>query len=254
MQVYDSDVNPIPTACITIEDANMFDRLELNGERIRIQLFMSAKLNPDAVSRNTVAEITGSVYPEQVVLVSGHMDSWDVGQGAMDDGGGAFVSWQALTTIKALGLKPKRTIRLVMWTDEESGGVGSQQYYMRHKGTADNVSILFESDEGVFLPYGIQFTGSSEAKDIMKQIGSLLVSINGSEVYDDGGGTDVDWWRNDKVPTASLANHNENYFWYHHSNGDTMDVLDPIQMNLCSAIWTVYAYVLADLDQVLPRG
>ena len=254
MQMYDSSVPAIPTACITIEDADMFDRLELNGERLRIQLYMPAKSYPNAISRNTVAEITGSVYPEQVVLVSGHLDSWDVGQGAMDDGGGAFVSWQALTTIRSLGLTPKRTLRLVMWTDEESDGVGSQQYYETHKSSANDMSILFESDEGVFLPYGIQFTGSPEAKAIMKQIGQLLKSINGSEVYDSGGGTDVDWWREDKVPTASLANHNENYFWYHHSNGDTMDVLDPVQMNLCSAIWTVYAYVLADIDQILPRG
>ena len=141
-----------------------------------------------------------------------------------------------------------------MWTDEEAGGVGSQQYYQLHRGNANDYSILFESDEGVFLPYGIQFSGSPEAKAIMQQIGQLLVSINASEVYDNGGGTDVDWWREEKVPTASLANHNEHYFWYHHSNGDTMDVLDPEEMNLCSAVWAVYAYVLADLDDVLPGG
>ena len=254
MQEYDSNVPKIPTACITIEDADMLDRLELDGERLRIQLNMPAKTNPMVTSRNTVAEIKGSTYPDQVVVVSGHLDSWDVGQGAMDDGGGAFISWQALTTIKALGLTPKRTLRLVLWTDEEFGGVGSQQYYERHKDEASNISILFESDMGVFLPYGIQFTGSPETKAIMQEIGKLLTSINSSEVYDNGEGTDINWWRNDKVPIASLANHNEHFFWFYHFNGDTMDVLDPVEMNLCSAVWTVYAYVLADIDQVLPRG
>ena len=254
LQDYDSSVTPIPSACITIEDANMLDRLERAGERLSIRLSMEAENLPMVSSRNTVAEITGSTYPEQIVVVSGHLDSWDVGQGAMDDGGGAFISWQALSIIKGLGLTPKRTLRLVMWTDEESGGVGSQQYYQLHRNKSDNYSILFESDLGVFLPYGIQFSGSPEAKAIMQQIGQLLVSINASEVYDNGSGTDVDWWRADKVPTASLANHNEHYFWYHHSHADTMDVLDPVEMNLCSAVWAVYAYVLADIDNVLPRG
>ena len=254
LQDYDSSVIPIPSACITIEDANMLDRLERAGERLSIRLSMEAENLPMASSRNTVAEITGSTYPEQVVVVSGHLDSWDVGQGAMDDGGGAFISWQALSIIKGMGLTPKRTLRLVMWTDEESGGVGSQQYYQLHRNKSENYSILFESDEGVFLPYGIQFSGSPEAKAVMEQIGQLLVSINASEVYDNGGGTDVGWWRADKVPTASLANHNEHYFWYHHSHADTMDVLDPVEMNLCSAVWAVYAYVLADIDNVLPRG
>ena len=106
---------------------------------------MEAQNLPPVVSRNTVAEVIGSKYPEQVVLVSGHLDSWDVGQGAMDDGGGAFVSWQALSAIKHLGLRPKRTVRLVMWTDEENDGVGSQQYYQLHKVNASNYSIMFDS-------------------------------------------------------------------------------------------------------------
>ena len=253
MQVYNDSFPKIPTACITVEDAEMFDRMQSRGTRIRIHLYMGAENLNFTLSRNTVAEIVGSVYPEQVVVVSGHLDSWDVGQGAMDDGGGAFISWQALSIIRQLGLKPKRTIRLVMWTDEEAGGVGSLGYYNAHQNDSDNFSVLFESDEGVFTPYGIQFTGSVDAKAIMVQIGSLLKSINSSEVYDYGGGTDVNYWLNKGVPVASLANHNEKYFWFHHSDGDTMAVLDPIEMNLCSAVWAVYAYVLSAIDDLLPR-
>ena len=253
-QHYQQGVHQIPTACITEEDAEMFERMDRRGTRMRIHLYMGAENLNKTKSRNTVAEVSGSVHPEQVVLVSGHLDSWDVGQGAMDDGGGAFISWQALTIVKQLGLKPKRTLRLVLWTDEEDDGVGSLAYHQAHKAEAGNYSILFESDEGVFTPYGIQFTGSAKAKAVMQEIGKLLTSINSSTVYDNGGGTDVNWWQQEGVPTGSLANHNERYFWFHHSDGDTMAVLDPIEMNLCSAVWTVYAYILADMDDLLPRS
>ena len=254
VQEYEDAKVKIPTACITIEDAEMFARMQQRGDSIRIFMYMGAQNLNQSISRNTVAEIKGSMYPEQIVVVSGHLDSWDVGQGAMDDGGGAFISWQALTIVKNLGLRPKRTLRLVMWTDEEDGGVGAEQYYQQHKGEAGNFSILFESDIGVFTPYGMQFTGSDEAKAVMQQIGQLVTSINVSEIYDEADGTDVNYWRQQNVPIASLANHNDKYFWFHHSNGDTIEVLDPFQMNLCSAAWTVYAYVLADIDDVLPRG
>uniref|UniRef100_A0A2K6PXN3 Carboxypeptidase Q n=1 Tax=Rhinopithecus roxellana TaxID=61622 RepID=A0A2K6PXN3_RHIRO len=135
IQEYQDGVPEIPTACITVEDAEMMSRMASRGIKIVIQLKMGAKTYPDTDSFNTVAEITGSKYPEQVVLVSGHLDSWDVGQGAMDDGGGAFISWEALSLIKDLGLRPKRTLRLVLWTAEEQGGVGAFQYYQLHKVT-----------------------------------------------------------------------------------------------------------------------
>ena len=258
-QGYEDGVVKIPTACITIEDAKMFARMQQRGERIRILLYMGAQnLNP-SISRNVVADITGHTYPEQVVVVSGHTDSWDAGQGAMDDGGGAFISWQALTIVKSLGLRPKRTLRMILWTDEEDGGVGAEQYYQKHKGDAENYRFLFESDSGVFTPYGIKFAGSDEAKAMMQQIGQLAKSINVSEIYPfDAGmdGIDVGFWRSQDVPVGSIAisNPNDKYHWFHHSNGDTMEVLDPIEMNLCSATFAVYAYIIADMNSTLPYG
>ena len=253
-QDYTEGIPKIPTACITIEDADMFDRMQQRGQELKIMLYMGAQTLPDAVSRNTVAEIVGSVYPEQVVVVSGHLDSWDVGQGAMDDGGGAFISWQALSIIKNMKLpRPKRTLRLVMWTGEESGGAGSDAYYNRHQNESANFNILFESDIGVFTPYGISFTGAPAAKAVMDEIGQLLVSINASLIDPNGGETDTGWWSKKGVPLGSLLNHHEHYFYFHHSNGDTMEVLSPEQMNLCSAVWSVFAYVLADRDDMLPR-
>ncbi|NXL81677.1 CBPQ Carboxypeptidase, partial [Leptocoma aspasia] len=189
----------------------------------------------------------------QVVLVSGHLDSWDVGQGAMDDGGGAFISWEALSLIKDLGLRPKRTLRLVLWTGEEQGGVGARQYYQLHKENISNFDIVMESDEGTFKPSGLGFSGSAEARDIVKEIMTLLQPINATDVYDTADGTDIAYWMRDGVPGASLHNDINKYFWFHHSQGDTMTVQDPNQMNLCAAVWTVVSYVIADMEDMLPR-
>uniref|UniRef100_A0A4W2HE87 Carboxypeptidase Q n=1 Tax=Bos indicus x Bos taurus TaxID=30522 RepID=A0A4W2HE87_BOBOX len=203
IQEYQKGVPKIPTACITVEDAEMMSRMASRGNRIVIQLKMGAKSYPDADSFNTVAEITGSKYPEQVVLVSGHLDSWDVGQGAMDDGGGAFISWEALSLIKDLGLRPKRTLRLVLWTAEEQGGVGSSQYYQLHKANSSNYSLVMESDLGTFLPSGLKFTGSDKARVIMEEVMSLLQPINITQVLKAGDGTDINFWIQDGVPELS---------------------------------------------------
>ncbi|XP_064363765.1 carboxypeptidase Q isoform X1 [Dromaius novaehollandiae] len=252
-QNYQPGVPQIPTACISVEDAEMMSRMSLRGTKIVVYLKMGAKTYPDSSSFNTVAEIVGSKYPEQIVLVSGHLDSWDVGQGAMDDGGGAFISWEALSLVKDLGLRTKRTLRLVLWTGEEQGGVGAEQYYQLHKENISNFDIVMESDEGTFKPMGLGFTGTDEARDIVKEIMTLLLPINVTNIYDTAEGIDIDYWMRDGVPGASLHDDISKYFWFHHSHGDTMTVQDPNQMNLCAAVWTVVSYVIADMEEMLPR-
>uniref|UniRef100_A0A8C6XCX7 Carboxypeptidase Q n=1 Tax=Naja naja TaxID=35670 RepID=A0A8C6XCX7_NAJNA len=199
-QTYESAVPKIPTACISIEDAELMARLFSRGTKIVVTLKMGAKTYPDADSFNTVAEITGSKYPEQVVLISGHLDSWDVGQGAMDDGGGAFISWEALSLIKDLGLRPKRTLRLVLWTGEEQGGIGAEQYYKLHKVNISNFDMVMESDEGTFTPTGLAFTGSLKARCIMKEIMKHLKLLNITDVFEGGGGTDINYWIHEGIP------------------------------------------------------
>lgn len=253
MQFYQEGIPKIPTACISVEDAEMMWRMSVRGENIVVFLNMSAQNLPPVISRNTIAEIKGTEYPEQVVLVSGHLDSWDVGQGAMDDGGGAFISWQALSLIKQLNLRPKRTLRLVLWTAEEFGGVGAQAYYDKHKAEADNFDLVMESDEGTFTPTGLLFSGSESARKIMAEIMTLLKPINASALDSGGGGTDIGPWMEAGVPGASLKNDNDRYFYFHHSNGDTMTVQDPTAMNLCSAVWAVVCYTVADYPDMLPR-
>ncbi|OXB79880.1 UNVERIFIED_CONTAM: hypothetical protein H355_000910 [Colinus virginianus] len=252
-QNYQSGIPQIPTACISVEDAEMMSRMSSRGTKIVVFLKMGARTYPDSISFNTLAEIVGSKYPEQIVLVSGHLDSWDVGQGAMDDGGGAFISWEALSLIKDLGLRPKRTLRLVLWTGEEQGGIGAEQYYQLHKENISNFDIVMESDEGTFKPSGLAFTGNAKARDIVREIMALLLPINITEVYDAADGTDINFWMRDGVPGASLRDDLSKYFWFHHSQGDTMTVQDPNQMNLCAAVWTVVSYIIADMEEMLPR-
>lgn len=252
-QWYQPGVPQIPTACITVEDAQMMARMVRRGQRIVVHLTMGAQTLPDVDSYNTVAEITGSKHPEQVVLLSGHLDSWDVGQGAMDDGGGVAISWEALSLIRDLGLRPKRTLRTVLWSAEEPGGVGAAQYFQQHKANISNFDLVMESDLGTFSPLGLQFTGSDKARGIMKELMKLLAPINVTSLEEHGEGTDINMWMKAGVPGASLHTADQRYFWFHHSDGDTMSVQNPEEMNLCSAVWAVVAYVVADLEEMLPR-
>lgn len=252
--IYDSTVRRIPTAAITVEDAQMMHRMQDRGERIRVKLMMSAKTMPDAPSRNVMGEIVGSEKPDEVVVFGGHIDSWDVGRGAMDDGGGVVVAWEAVKLLQRLGLKPKRTIRVVGWTNEENGGRGGQGYRDAHKAEVDKHVLAIESDGGVFKPQGFGFNGSDAAFEIVKQIGTLLDRIESGAIAKGGGGADIGPIMALGVPGMGLNVDGTKYFWYHHTEADTIDKLDPHEMALCVATMAVMAYVVADMAEPLPRA
>jgi len=228
-------------------------RFSDRGQSIILRLYMEATPLPPTVGHNVVAEIKGSTYPEQIVLVSGHLDSWDVGSGVMDDGGGAFISWSALSLVKMANLIPLRTLRLVLWSCEEFGGIGSQQYFNAHQTEAKNMDIVFESDLGVFHPLGLELTANDAATKIVAGIGQLLTSINTSAVVGGGEGTDIAPWMNVGVPGASLYNQDQTYFNYHHTRADSMLIMNTTDLDLAAATWAVFAYSIASLDAMLPR-
>ena len=251
---YDSTVTKIPAAAITVEDALMIHRMIDRGERVSVRLEMEAQLLPDVPSRNAIGEIRGSERPDEVVVLGGHIDSWDVGNGAMDDAGGLVVAWEALRLIRKLGLTPRRTIRVVGWTNEETGGRGARAYRDAHQSEADKHVLVVESDGGVFAPSGFGFTGSDSARAIARQIGGLLARIGAGNVGAAGGGADIGPMMQLGVPGASLEVDGSKYFWFHHTEADTVDKLDPAEMQRCVALMAVLAFITADLPERLPRA
>lgn len=250
---YADSVPRIPHAAITLEDADMLHHMQDRGERIVVRLQMAARTLPDAPSRNLMGELVGRERPDEVVVFGGHMDSWDVGRGAMDDGGGVVVAWEALRLLQRLGLQPRRTIRVVGWVNEENGGRGGQAYRDAHRAELGKHVLAIESDGGVFKPIGFGFSGSQAAFKLVQQVGALLAPIGADDITRGGGGADIEPIMGQGVPGMSLNTQGDRYFWYHHSPGDTVDKLDPAEMAQCVAAMAVMAYVVADLPEPLPR-
>jgi carboxypeptidase Q len=251
---YDSTVRRIPHAAISTEDADMLARMQARGDKIVVRLAMSAQTLPDVPSRNVIGEIVGREKPDEVVVMGGHIDSWDVGRGAMDDAGGVVVAWEAMRLMQKLGLRPRRTVRVVGWTNEENGLRGGNAYRDAHRAEVDRHIAAIESDGGVFKPLGFGFTGSDAGFAIVRQVGSLLDRIGAGSITRGGGGADIGPIMQLGVPGLGLNVDGTRYFWYHHSEADTVDKLDPRDVALCVATMAVMAYVLADMEETLGRN
>jgi carboxypeptidase Q len=250
---YDTTVAKIPAAALSVEDAEMLHRMQQRGEKITVTLKMAAKQLPDAPSRNVVAELRGSSKPDEVVVLGGHIDSWDVGQGAMDDGGCSVAAWEAVRLMKQLGLTPKRTVRVVMWTNEENGGRGGRAYRDAHEAELTKHSVAMECDNGVFRPNGVRFQGSGAGLAQVKLVGALLERIGASRVQTGEGEADVGPILQRGVPGLALDVDDSKYFWFHHTAADMMTVIDRADLARCVATMAVMAYVIADLDQPIAR-
>jgi carboxypeptidase Q len=248
---YAPDAPQIPAAAISAEDAEMLQRMQNRGTTIRVRLKMEAKFLPDADSFNVVGEIRGRERPEEVVVLGGHFDSWDVGTGSTDDGGGCVVTWEALRLMKKLGLRPRRTVRVVLWTNEENGLRGGQAYLERYRNDLANHVLMMESDSGVFRPTGFGFSGSDPARARLNEIATLLRGIQADRISPSGGGADIGpSVEAGKLPAMSLEV-DGNYFLIHHTPADTVDKIDPMDMSRASAAIGVMAYVIAEMPERL---
>jgi carboxypeptidase Q len=251
---YADDAPKIPAAAATAEDADMIAHLVAQGT-VRLHLVLTPQTLPDAVSYNVIADIKGSEHPEQVVIVSGHLDSWDLGTGAIDDGAGVAVAMQTAQLVKQLALRPRRTIRVVAWMNEENGQVGGRTYAKDYASEIPNHYAAIESDRGAGHPLGFDLVARPEALPMLTPISEVLRSSGAglSRMVDDPE-TDVSFLSAAGVPAFGLWQDTRTYFNYHHTPADTLDKVNPTELAENAAVMAVLAYGLANLPKPLPRN
>lgn len=242
---YSEGIPQIPTAAITLEDAEMLARMQARGEKIVVKLAMEAKTLPDAPSANVLAEWRGREKPDEIVVLGGHLDSWDVGQGAHDDGGGCLACWEAVRLMKQLDLRPRRTVRLCLFTNEENGTRGGNAYRDQHKG--ETHVLGFEADGGVGAPIGFGLTTKTPGGlERARELARLLEPLGAGDVKEGGGGADVGPLGETGVPTMGLLNDMSLYWNIHHTPADTFDKIDLKALQKCVAAVAVMIYGIAD--------
>lgn len=242
----------IPAAALSIEDAEMIARLQERGIPVRLRLRMEARDEGLVPSANVVAELRGRERPEEIVLIGGHLDSWDVGQGALDDGGGSVTCMEVLNVLRKLDLRPRRTIRVVLFTNEENGLAGGRQYAEDHKDELHNHVAAIEHDSGVFQPQGfgvslLEEERTNKAVERLAEIMKLLEPIGPMKATKGGGGADISPMRPAGVPMLGGDVDGATYFDYHHTHADTIDKIDPKLLDKNVAAMAVTAYVLAEM-------
>jgi carboxypeptidase Q len=251
---YGQGVPPIPAASVTAEDADRIARLRARNVPVRLRLMMEARTEPDAASANVVGELRGRERPQEIVLLGGHIDSWDVGAGASDDGVGCIVTWEAARLMAKLGIRPRRTVRIVLWTNEENGLRGANGYATKHAAQAADHVFALESDSGVFEPASIGFSGSSTARTLVREIGSLLTPLGLSEIVGGGGGADIGpIAQAGNAPMMAYLGNPARYFAIHHTPADTVERITPEEVSKAAAAIAVLAYVVADMPERLPK-
>lgn len=251
---YSDGAPRIPAAAVTIEDALLIQRLVDAGNAVTVHLEMDGRTLPDADSANVIGEIPGRVKPDEVVVIGGHLDSWDVGTGAQDDGSGCITALEAAHLILEAGLRPRRTLRVVFWTNEENGGAGGQAYReWIGEGVKNHVAAI-EMDGGAERPLGFGLTANGDMQGMLaraSEIGSLLRGIDAGSVQSGGGGADIAPLMRDGVPGFAVRTVGTRYFEWHHTRADTIDKVNIEDLRANIAAMAVMAYVLADMPESL---
>lgn len=248
---YEASDPKIPAAAITYEDATLIQRLTDAGTPVTVHLYMEARMLPDADSANVMGEITGRERPEEIVVMGGHIDSWDVGAGAQDDGGGIMASLEAAVLIKKLNLRPRRTLRVVFWTNEENGSAGAHGYREMVGDKIHNYVAGIEMDGGAERPVGFGVSPGGPVLAKVQDIGRLLQPIGADTITDGGGGADIGPLMKDGMPGLALFTVGQHYFDWHHTRTDTVDKVDLQDFRRCIGAMAVMSFVLADMPERL---
>lgn len=255
---YAADAPKIPAAAISVEDAMMLSRLCRGGARVVVRLRMGARTLEDAASANVIGEIAGRERPEEIVVMGGHLDSWDVGQGAHDDGAGCVAAWQALELVKRLGLRPRRTLRVCLWTNEENGLRGGRAYREWVGEAVRRHVAAIEMDGGAekLRGFGLSIAGPGEAAmeaamERLRGIAALMRPLGNVEIVRGGGGADISPLMREGVPGIGHLTTGRRYFEWHHTEADTLDKVDRRELQEHVAALAVLGYVLADMEERL---
>ena len=244
----------IPAGAVTAEDADLIAHLAAEG-KVRMHLTLTPQKFPDATGYNVIADLKGSEHPEQIVVVSGHLDSWDLGTGAIDDGAGVAVAMASAEILQKLHLHPKRTLRVIAWMDEESGGAGSQTYKKDHENEYPRHAAAIESDAGAAHPLGFDVRMNTAAVDLLRPVLTVLESFGASAVQPTSypPGADISGLSDAGVPALGLMQDGRTYFNYHHTAADTLDKIVPAELRENAAAMAVMGYALASMKNPLPR-
>jgi hypothetical protein len=251
---YADGVTQIPAAAVSFEDAENMAYLAKMGT-VKAHIVLTPKTLPDAESYNVIADLKGNEKPDEVVIVSGHLDSWDLGTGALDDACGVAVSMQVGNLLKQLKIRPKRTIRVIAWMNEENGSRGSNAYFEEQKGSLAKHFAALESDMGASHPLGIFFTAKPEVQAFLTPISNILLSQGAGlvQLQPGGVGADIGPLTQGGVPSFAPFFNAQTYFMYHHTAADTLDKVVPGELAETASVMAVLAYGLANLEQPLPR-
>jgi carboxypeptidase Q len=244
----------IPAGAVAAEDADLIAHLAQQG-KVRIHVTLTPQKLPETIGHNVVADLRGSDFPEQIVIVSGHLDSWDLGTGAIDDAAGVAVAMETAKLVHELHLRPKRTLRVIAWMDEESGGRGRDAYTTAHLAEFPNHIAAIESDLGATHPLGFHAKISSRAIDFLRPVQEILQSFGANLITATqfAPGADISGMSHEGVPTFGLMQDGRTYFNYHHSAADTLDKIVPHELQENAAAMAVMGYALANTDPSLPR-
>ena len=244
----------IPAGAVTAEDADLVAHLAAQG-KVRMHLTLTPQKMPDGTSYNVIADLKGSEHPEQIVVVSGHLDSWDLGTGAIDDGAGVVIAMECAELLQKLHLHPRRTLRVIAWMDEESGGAGSQAYTKDYASEFPRHVAAIESDAGAAHPLGFDVKVSPKAMDLLRPVTNVLQSIGATVLQPSSypPGADIAAMSDAGVPAFGIMEDGRTYFHYHHTAADTLDKVVPGELRENAAAMAVLAYVLANMKDPVPR-
>ncbi len=240
---YADSVTKIPAAAVSTNDAEKLSAMLKSEKNLRVRLKLSSETLPDIESANVVGDIVGSEHPEEVIVLGGHLDSWDKGQGAHDDGAGCVQALEALRLLKELGLTPKRTIRAVMFMNEENGLRGGIAYAAKDRPNERHIAAI-ESDAGGLMPRGFGFGDSLTLKKLQPYAQAFRF-IGADRFTPGGGGADISELMRKRVPGIGLSVDSHRYFDYHHSDNDTIENVNERELALGSACMAILAYIIA---------